>query len=252
MYRLHFAGSAYWPGWGGPPDTNAIINELRNGGWDVVSAVFSSRAWFSGVYDFAFVINGESLSEYQSILGGYLTNIGFTNVAITTATNTYIGPTPGQQQPPTGGGGGGQTPSTYTVQPGDTLSRIATRFGVTVSYLASLNHIANVNLIYPGQVLQLSGTPSGGGNSGGGSGGYINGLPDPRVPPMPSPNPLPTPTPTPTPSPAPPNPYNPGSQPQKKNWFDATFFDGAGKLTGAAVGILVVLGTVVILKANQD
>ena len=45
----------------------------------------------------------------------------------------------------------------YTVQSGDTLSRIAQRYNTTYKYLAELNGIANPNLIYPGQVLTISG-----------------------------------------------------------------------------------------------
>lgn len=48
--------------------------------------------------------------------------------------------------------------TTYTVVRGDTLSAIAKKYGTTVSALASLNNIKNVNLIYVGQVLQIDGT----------------------------------------------------------------------------------------------
>ena len=48
------------------------------------------------------------------------------------------------------------TYKTYTVVRGDTLSEIAQRYGTTVSYLAKLNNIKNVNLIYVGQVLKIS------------------------------------------------------------------------------------------------
>lgn len=44
----------------------------------------------------------------------------------------------------------------YTVQRGDTLSGIATRYGVTVRYLVNLNGISNPNLIYPGQLIKVS------------------------------------------------------------------------------------------------
>ena len=44
---------------------------------------------------------------------------------------------------------------TYKVKSGDTLSGIAKKFGTTVSRLASLNNIKNVNLIYEGQTLKI-------------------------------------------------------------------------------------------------
>lgn len=46
---------------------------------------------------------------------------------------------------------------TYTVQRGDTLGRIATRFNTTVQAIASLNGIANPNRIFAGQVLKIPG-----------------------------------------------------------------------------------------------
>ena len=76
------------------------------------------------------------------------------------------------------------TYKTYTVVWGDTLSGIARRYGTTVSYLAKLNNIRNVNLIYVGQVLKISEvvtvTPS-------------KPNPTPAPPPAPSPS-RPTPT----------------------------------------------------------
>lgn len=45
---------------------------------------------------------------------------------------------------------------THKVVWGDTLSEIAQRYGTSVSYLAKLNNIRNVNLIYVGQVLKIS------------------------------------------------------------------------------------------------
>lgn len=43
----------------------------------------------------------------------------------------------------------------YTVQPGDTLSRIALRYGTTVSALMSANGLYNPNHIYVGQQLKI-------------------------------------------------------------------------------------------------
>lgn len=48
----------------------------------------------------------------------------------------------------------------YTVKKGDTLSGIAKKYGTTVAYLAKLNNIKNVNLIYVNQKLIISGTAS--------------------------------------------------------------------------------------------
>jgi peptidoglycan endopeptidase LytE len=47
--------------------------------------------------------------------------------------------------------------SRYLVRPGDTLSAIAARAGTTVAELAALNHLADPNLIFAGQVLLIPG-----------------------------------------------------------------------------------------------
>jgi hypothetical protein len=46
--------------------------------------------------------------------------------------------------------------TTYTVQPGDNLFRIALHFGVSISKLASVNGISDPNRIYVGQVLNIA------------------------------------------------------------------------------------------------
>lgn len=73
---------------------------------------------------------------------------------------------------------------TYVVQPGDTLTGIALRFGTTVYALEVANNIANPNLIYIGMRLTIAGS----GSSGYPYGGY---------PPAPGVTPTPGPTPTP-------------------------------------------------------
>ncbi|MGE5594202.1 MAG: LysM peptidoglycan-binding domain-containing protein [Betaproteobacteria bacterium] len=65
---------------------------------------------------------------------------------------------------------------TYIVQPGDTLSLIAQRFGTTVAAIVEANDIANPDVIFVGQVLQIP----------------VTGAP---------PAPMPTPAPTPAPPP---------------------------------------------------
>ena len=45
----------------------------------------------------------------------------------------------------------------YTVQAGDTLSGIASKFGTTYQHLAEINGIVNPNIIYAGQVIKIDG-----------------------------------------------------------------------------------------------
>lgn len=46
-------------------------------------------------------------------------------------------------------------PLYYTVVKGDNLTKIAKKYGVTISYLKNLNNIKNANLIYVGEVLKI-------------------------------------------------------------------------------------------------
>jgi LysM repeat protein len=68
--------------------------------------------------------------------------------------------------------------STYVVQPGDWLSKIAARCGVTLSALYAANPWAGYyRYIYPGQVLNIPGGSDGPGPGGPGpgpGGGYYN------------------------------------------------------------------------------
>lgn len=58
--------------------------------------------------------------------------------------------------------------STYVVQPGDWLAKIAGRCGVTLSALYAANPwVAYYYYIYPGQVLAIPGVPGGPGSGGG-------------------------------------------------------------------------------------
>jgi LysM repeat protein len=53
----------------------------------------------------------------------------------------------------------------YTVQRGDTLFRIASRFGTTMQNLTALNFLANPNVIWAGQTLCVSASTSTGGTT---------------------------------------------------------------------------------------
>jgi LysM repeat protein len=66
-----------------------------------------------------------------------------------------------------GGGGAGGCPSTYTVQSGDNLFRIALRFNLTVAQLAAANGIANPNVIIVGTILKIPGCGTTPASSGG-------------------------------------------------------------------------------------
>ena len=71
-----------------------------------------------------------------------------------------------------GNGGGAPPPATpppaagpdgsYVVQPGDILTRIAFKFGVTVDAIVTANHMANPNLLSVGQSLVIPGVSVGG------------------------------------------------------------------------------------------
>lgn len=55
-------------------------------------------------------------------------------------------------------GGGVASANTITVKSGDTVSSIAQENNTTVSAIQSLNNMQNVNLIFPGDKLQVSDT----------------------------------------------------------------------------------------------
>lgn len=55
--------------------------------------------------------------------------------------------------------------SVYTVQKGDTLSKIASKYGTTVDELVKLNNIKNKNLIHVGQKIKVKGTVNSNGSN---------------------------------------------------------------------------------------
>lgn len=92
------------------------------------------------------VQSGDTLSAIASAHGLNTATLAAYN-GITNYNVIYVG----QQLKFTGGVY--TTSRTYTVHGGDTLSGIAYQLGTTTGALASLNHITNINVIYPGQTL---------------------------------------------------------------------------------------------------
>jgi uncharacterized protein YgiM (DUF1202 family) len=69
-----------------------------------------------------------------------------------------VGPSDGSvyaPPPPTSGGTSGGTVRRHTIVAGDTLAKIAQRYGVSMYAIAAANNIANLNLIYRGQTLVI-------------------------------------------------------------------------------------------------
>ncbi|MBC8098471.1 MAG: LysM peptidoglycan-binding domain-containing protein [Armatimonadetes bacterium] len=95
------------------------------------------------------IVAANNIPNQNLIYVGQQLNIPDGGVVVTPPPgSTAVPPTP----PP-----GGETP--YTVAPGDTLGRIAQRFGTSVQAIAVRNNIANINLIFVGQQLII---PAGG------------------------------------------------------------------------------------------
>jgi LysM repeat protein len=73
---------------------------------------------------------------------------GIANPNLIRVGQTLAIPSSGSPPPPSGG-------TTYVVQPGDNLFRIALRYNMSYLYLASYNGISDPSRIYVGQVLRI-------------------------------------------------------------------------------------------------
>lgn len=109
----------------------------------------------SGSRLFHVVEPGESISEVARILGVSREQLirvnGLIDGRIYARARLFAdGPS---YTPPSGGGG----ETTYVVQPGDNLSRIASRHSTSVSRIVADNNISNPSLIQPGQRLKIAG-----------------------------------------------------------------------------------------------
>lgn len=159
--------------WDAQPGEQGAIDEYLRGAASVVGAdrvgVYGSYAvmdrcmangtakWFWQTYAWSRGKVREGIHLYQYLNGQNLN--GAVDYNRTSLDNYGQASKAGQINPsrPTPANPGNAS-GTYTVQPGDTLSGIAARYGTSADALASLNGIANKNLIYVGQVIKLSGS----------------------------------------------------------------------------------------------
>lgn len=158
--------------------TAAFLNEVKALGYANVG-LYSMKSFFTGG-----ILNSHGFGNAKIWESGYgITDLGIDNAAAWQWTDNGLGmnvdtsydfdgaftvgnsnpgtvpstpiPAPNQLEhvghPATG---------TYTVQPGDTLSGIADKFGTTYQVLAAINGIGDPNQIWPGQVLKVTGTAS--------------------------------------------------------------------------------------------
>lgn len=132
-----------------------VVNKQQN---DNSSSSFSSNT------NYYTVQSGDTLSGIASQFSTTVNTLAHLN-DIQNVNQIYIGQrllvrqaasqTVAPSQPATNNQQSNSGQSSYTVQSGDTLSGIASQFGMNYSQLAQLNNIANPNRIYVGQVLQL-------------------------------------------------------------------------------------------------
>lgn len=175
----------------GNPDTDSVLYALKrvkDAGYTAV--LYGYRSFLTSHLDLASIAKQYplALAEYKDYKvtaePDYNYFPSFDNVQLFQFTSTYVaggldgdvdftgitenGYKDGNAQAPTT-----STPATntgkqlhqdthnYTVKSGDTLSAIASRYGMTVNALVMLNGIKNANLIYPGQVLRVADSGAG-------------------------------------------------------------------------------------------
>ena len=158
--------------------TSAFLNEVKALGYNSVG-LYSMKSFFTSG-----ILNSHGFGEAKIWDAGYgITDLGIDNAAAWQWTDNGLGMNVDTSYDfdgafTVGSSNSGSVPSTpipapqpvehvghpatgtYTVQPGDTLSGIATKFGTTYQILSAINGIGDPNQIWPGQVLKVTGTAS--------------------------------------------------------------------------------------------
>src|SRR5215217_7238821 len=111
-----------------------------------------------GGYVIYIVARGDTLKSLAARYQSTVENIMANNPSIKSANLIYEGQrlniyavAPGTTPPPPPPSSG----QTYYVQKGDTLRKIAARFGTTVDAILKINSISNPNVIYVGQAISI-------------------------------------------------------------------------------------------------
>ena len=158
--------------------TAAFLNELKALGY-TKTGLYSMKSFFTGG-----TLNSHGFGDTKVWEAGYgITDLGIDNAAAWQWTDNGLGMNVDTSYDfdgafTIGASNSGTVPEvsipapqpvehvghpatgTYTVQPGDTLSAIAAKYGTTYQILAAVNGIGDPNQIWPGQVLKVTGTAS--------------------------------------------------------------------------------------------
>lgn len=158
--------------------TSAFLNEVKALGYNSIG-LYSMKSFFTSG-----ILNSHGFGEAKIWDSGYgITDLGIDNAAAWQWTDNGLGMNVDTSYDfdgafTVGSSNSGSVPSTpipapqpvehvghpatgtYTVQPGDTLSGIAAKYGTTYQILSAINGIGDPNQIWPGQVLKVTGAAS--------------------------------------------------------------------------------------------
>lgn len=163
------------------PGNVFVVSKSGAGSSGSSSSSSSSSSGSSSTYK---VKSGDTLSHIASRYGVSVANLKKWNnlssdlIRVGQKLSVKGGSSSGGSSSGSSGSGSSSSKKTYTVKSGDSLSKIASQYGVTVSKLKSWNNLKS-DTIYIGQKLSINGkssgsSSSGSSNSGGSSGGSAN------------------------------------------------------------------------------